>query len=121
LSSALSKFPSAPSLILLSARSELRAGRLDAAMMRLALLTERRDELGAAALAWRASAELASGRATDAVTSARRALSLEPHQEVATVTLALALSELGAPEAPAWVARARQISPRDPLLARLAR
>jgi predicted Zn-dependent protease len=105
----------------LAARSDLRAGRFEAACSRLAPLVKRRDEFGATALAWRSAAELASGRTTQAAESARAALALEPHQEVATLTLALALSELGAAEAPAWVARARRISPGDPLLARLGR
>jgi predicted Zn-dependent protease len=66
-------------------------------------------------------ASLTSGRPREAMHTAGRALALEPRHEVATLALAVALSELGAPEAAVWLARARRTSPQDPLLTRLAR
>jgi tetratricopeptide (TPR) repeat protein len=113
---ALARFPADPRLLLLAARRELRAGLADAAALRLTPLTQRHDELGAAALGWLAVAELSRGRAGLAAASARQALRLDPESSVATYALAVALSELGSPEAALWVARARRTSPRDPLL-----
>jgi tetratricopeptide (TPR) repeat protein len=113
---ALQRFPGDPQLLLLAARRELREGLADAAAKRLSPLTQRHDELGAAALGWLAVAELSRGRAGLAAASARRALLLDPESAVATYALAVALSELGSPEAALWLARARRTSPRDPLL-----
>lgn len=115
------RFPKAPELTLLSARSELRRREVDEAVVRLTPLAARRDEIGASALAWLAVASLTSGRPREAMHTAGRALALEPRHEVATLALAVALSELGAPEAALWLARARRTSPQDPLLTRLAR
>jgi len=116
LTPALERFPDAPELLILHARSLLRAGQIEQAVAALAPLASRHDELGAAALAWLATAELARGNADGAVTQARRALTLEPDSTVATYALALGLRELGAAEAEAWLARARRTSPSDPLL-----
>jgi tetratricopeptide (TPR) repeat protein len=113
---ALERFPDAPLLRLLDARRTLRAGRTEAAIIALSPLATRHDEIGAAALAWLATAELASGRTADASAAARRALELEPENTVATYALALALREQGAPDAEAWLSRARRTSPADPLL-----
>jgi tetratricopeptide (TPR) repeat protein len=115
------RFPDHAELTLLEARRELRDGQTDAAVSRLTPITERHDELGAAALGWLAVAELARGRARSAVSPARHALRLDPESTVATYALALALGELGSPEAAVWLARARRASPDDPLLsARIA-
>jgi tetratricopeptide (TPR) repeat protein len=111
------RFADAPSLVLLGARQELRAGRVAGAIAMLQPLSTRHDELGAAALGWLATAELARGDARAALVPARRALELDPESTVATYALALALRELGSPEAAAWVARALRTSPHDPLLA----
>lgn len=119
LAAATTHFPAAPELTLLSARRDLRLGQFDAACERLAPLAARRDELGAAALGWLATAELARGRPNYAVSAATAALSLVPESSVATYALAVALAELRSPDAEAWLARARRMAPRDPLLARL--
>jgi Flp pilus assembly protein TadD len=114
--------PDDATLTLLAARRELREGRIDDAATLLAPVAERHDELGAAALGWLAVAELARGRARSAVSPARHALRLDPESTVATYALALALGELGSPEAEQWRARARRTSPHDPLLsARIGR
>jgi Flp pilus assembly protein TadD len=115
------RFPSAPELVLLEARVALREGRHEAACAKLAPLAERHDEIGGAALAWLATAELVRGRPSHATGAALRALELVPNDSVATYALALALAELGSPDAPAWLARARRNSPADPLLGGLAR
>jgi tetratricopeptide (TPR) repeat protein len=121
LDAALARFPDDAELALLAARRELREARPDAAVSRLTPLAERHDELAAAALGWLAVAELSRGQARSAVAPARRALLLDPESSVATYALAVALRELGSPEAELWVARARRTSPRDPLLsARIA-
>ncbi|HEV8549941.1 MAG TPA: tetratricopeptide repeat protein [Polyangiaceae bacterium] len=119
LASALVQSPSAPELGLLDARRLARAGRFDAAERTLLPLTERHDELAAAALGFYAACELAERRPEEAVVAARRALSLEPEQGVATYTLALALAALSSPEAPAWLRRARRALPNDPGLREL--
>jgi tetratricopeptide (TPR) repeat protein len=121
LDGALVQDPRAPELALLEARRALRKGRNAEACERLRALAERHDELGAAALAFLASAELGEGRADRAVLAARRALELDPGSTVATYALALALGVLGAPDAAAWVRRARRAMPTDPLLAELDR
>jgi tetratricopeptide (TPR) repeat protein len=116
---ALAHFRDAPELMLLNARRELRLGHFDAACTRLSSLATRRDELGAAALGWLATGELARGRPHQAVSAATAALSMMPESSVATYTLAVALTELRSPDAEAWLKRARSLAPRDPLLARL--
>jgi tetratricopeptide (TPR) repeat protein len=116
LEQALARFPAEAPLLLLAARRDLRAGRADAAAARLTPLTERHDELGATALGWLAVAELSRGHAPLAVSSARQALRLDPENTVATYALAVALRQLGSPEAALWLARARRTSPQDPLL-----
>jgi len=110
----------APELLLLEGRRALRERRIDEAARLLAPLTERHDELGAAALAFLATAELERENPERAATTARRALALEPENAPATYVLALALGALGAPEAEAWVRRARRTQPSDPLLRALA-
>jgi len=119
LAAASTHFTDAPELALLTARKELRLGRFDAACERLLPLATRRDDLGAAALGWLATAELARGRPHYAVSAATTALGLVPESSVATYALAVALAELGSPDAERWLRRARRIAPRDPLLARL--
>jgi tetratricopeptide (TPR) repeat protein len=116
LASARERWPGTPELLILQARTLLRAGRLEEAVSLLAPLGARHDEIGAAALGWLATAELALGRTTTAVVSARRALELDPESTVASYALAVALRELGSPEAQPWVLRARRASPEDPLL-----
>ncbi|HTQ07446.1 MAG TPA: tetratricopeptide repeat protein [Polyangiaceae bacterium] len=116
LGAALERFPHAAPLLVLDARRALRQGARETAISTLLPLADRHDEIGAAALAWLATAELASGRPSEASVSARRALSLDPESTVATYALALALRELDAPDAAAWLARARRTSPFDPLL-----
>jgi Flp pilus assembly protein TadD len=106
----------AKALVLLDARRLLRTGKHDHAVARLTPLSQRHDELGVAALAWLAVAELESGDCAQAATLAWRALGSEPENGVATYALAVALGRLGRPEAAAWLARARRVSPRDPLL-----
>ena len=116
LASALERWPDSPELLVLHARALLRAGHIEGAISALSPIAERHDELGAAALAWLATAELARGAAAKAEAPARRALELDPENTVATYALALALREIGSPEAAAWLARARRTSPADPLL-----
>jgi len=121
LESARQKNPDAPELELLEARRALHEGRVADALAALSRLTLRHDELGAAALGLLATAELARQRPREAALAARRALELVPDEAVATYALALAESALGAPDAHAWVRRARRAAPSDPLLADLDR
>ena len=120
LAAAIARTPTAAELALLNARRQLRLGHFDAACEQLKPLATRRDEFGAAALGWLATGELARGRPRHAVSAATAALSLVPESSVATYALAVALAELQSPAADAWLARARRLAPRDPLLARLA-
>jgi len=119
LDAALAREPEEPTLALLEARRALRTGRLDDAERQLTPLGERHDEIGALALAFRATLELGRGRPDAAVRWARRALTLEPANPVATYALAVALAALGSPEAPAWLKRARRSLPADPVLSEL--
>jgi Flp pilus assembly protein TadD len=121
LGEAVLRFPETPELVLLEARLALHQGRFELACTKLGALSGRRDEIGGAALAWLATAELAQGRPSHAVGIAQRALELVPNDSVATYALAVALAELGSPDARAWLERARHNAPSDPLLARLAR
>jgi tetratricopeptide (TPR) repeat protein len=121
LDAALTRSSREPRFELLDARRALRTGRFDDAERLLAPLGERHDELGATALAFRATLELARARPSEALRWARRALALEPENPVATYACALALGALGSPEAAAWVRRARRALPADPVLAELAR
>jgi tetratricopeptide (TPR) repeat protein len=118
LTRALERFPTAPELVLLDARRSLRQGDAAGAIERLSPLAGRRDELGAAALGWIATAELARGELEVAVRAARLALGLDPESAVATYVLAVGLGTLGSPDAAPWVARARRTAPNDPLLRR---
>jgi tetratricopeptide (TPR) repeat protein len=120
LTRALERFQDAPELVLLDARRLLRAGDSASALERLAPLTVRRDELGAAALSWAATAELSRGELEPAIESARRALRLDPEGSVATYVLAVCLAARGSPDAAPWLARARRIAPSDPVLRSLA-
>lgn len=113
---ALERFPDAPELVLLDARRNLRQGDVLRALERLAPLADRRDELGAAALGWIATAELARGELRAAVSAARLALRLDPESSIATYALAVALATQGSPDAAPWIARARRYAPNDPLL-----
>jgi len=117
LAAALARFPDDPALLLLAARRDLRGGKLESALETLAPLAARHDELGAAALAWLAVTEQARGRSAEAAARARQALRLDPESSVATYALAVALRALGSPEATPWLARARRLTPSDPLLA----
>ena len=121
LDAALGASPSSPELALLDARRDLRIGRRAQGMEKLDSLGERHDELGAAALGFLASAELAESHPDRAASAARRALALDPQSSVATYVLALALGTLGSPDAAAWVSRARRTAPTDPLLTALER
>jgi tetratricopeptide (TPR) repeat protein len=116
LGDALERFPEAPELVLLDARRSLRRGDAPAAIERLAPLTGQRDELGAAALAWTATAELARGQPEAAVAAAQRALRLDPESSVATYALAVGLAAQGSPDAGPWLERARRHVPDDPVL-----
>lgn len=115
------RFADVPELVLLRGRAELRAGRPSEAAERLSVVAQRKDELGAEALGWLATVELARNRPEHAAGAAMRSLNLVPDGTVATYALAVALVELGSPDAPAWLERARRISPADALLARLSR
>lgn len=109
------RFPDEPTLSLLGARVALHARDFGLAERTLSPLAARRDEFGAAALAWLATLELARGEPRRAVGAAERALRLDPEQPVAVHALSLALSELGDPTAPAWRARSLELlSARHP-------
>jgi Flp pilus assembly protein TadD len=107
---AVARFPDDPRIQLLAARGELRAGRIERALAMLSPLARRRDDFGAAALAWMATAELARGELRRAVGAAERAISLSPDEPVAIRALATALILLADPAAPAWSARSRALS-----------
>jgi tetratricopeptide (TPR) repeat protein len=121
LTAALVRDPSSAELGVLEGRSLLRRGRLSDALERLRPFAQRRDELGARALAFTGVAELARGHVPGAVGAARAALALSPEELVATYVLAVALAASGSPDAGPWVRRARRLLPDDPLLRGLPR
>ncbi|HVR18768.1 MAG TPA: hypothetical protein VMS65_03705, partial [Polyangiaceae bacterium] len=98
------------------ARRSLRTGDAASALARLEPLARRRDEIGAAALGWTATAELSRGELEAAVAAARLALQLDPGDAVATYVLAVCLGAQGSPDAGPWLVRARKNAPSDPLL-----
>jgi tetratricopeptide (TPR) repeat protein len=104
------RFPFDPGLVLLAARAELRAGRVEASVQLLTPLATRHDDFAATALGWLATAELARGEPRRAVGAAQRALSLEPDEPVAVRALAGALFQLQDPSAAAWAERSRRLS-----------
>jgi tetratricopeptide (TPR) repeat protein len=118
---ALERFPGSPELALLDARRHLRQGDTEAALELLEPLARRRDEWGAAALGWMATAALARGELDAAVAAARRALGLDPTSSVATYVLALCLAAQGSPDAGPWLERARKHAPTNPLLQNLSK
>jgi tetratricopeptide (TPR) repeat protein len=103
------RFPDAPTLVVLAARSQLRKGNIARAVELLAPLGYGRDEIAATALGWLATAELLRGDPRSAVGAAKRALELEPRSTVATYAMAQALEALGDPSALAWQRRAREM------------
>jgi tetratricopeptide (TPR) repeat protein len=104
------RFPEDPGLALLTAREELRAGRVEASVALLLPLAAQHDDFAAAALGWLATAELARGKPRRAVGAAERALSLDPEQPVAIRALATALAQLDDPAAAAWAERSQKLS-----------
>jgi tetratricopeptide (TPR) repeat protein len=118
---ALGRDPTSAELGVLEGRSLLRQGRLSEAIERFRPLAQRRDELGARALAFTGVAELARCRLPQAVGAARAALALFPDELVATYVLAVSLATSGSPDAGPWVRRARRLLPDDPLLRSLPR
>ncbi len=112
------ELPESGELEILACRRLLRRGNTTEAAGRLARLAIRRDDLGVRALGWLATAELARGRPSHAVKTARRALALNRDDPVAVYALAMALGELGDPEATAWLERALSSDPTNPELRR---
>jgi Flp pilus assembly protein TadD len=110
--SALSAAPENPDLIVLAARLEIRHGDFDAAIARLLPLAEGRSDVTVNALAWLSTAELARGRAREAVGAAEKALALAPDDALASFSLGLGLKQLGDPNAERWLDRAHALSPR---------
>ena len=104
------RFPDDPGLTLLSARTELREGRVEQSVELLLPLATRHDDFAAAALGWLATAELSRGDPRRAVGAAERALALDPEQPVAIRALATALTQLDDPSAAAWAERSRRLS-----------
>lgn len=114
LAEGLSRFPDDPALVILMARVYIRAGQPDSAVEILEPLTSQGDDFAVAALGWSATAELARGRTRRAAKLARHAVALDPNDSVAVYALAAALSQLGDPQGPAWVARAKKLAPDAP-------
>ena len=104
------RFPDDPGLVLLSARTALREGRVEQSVELLLPLASRHDDFAAAALGWLATAELSRGQPRRAVGAAKRALALDPEQPVAMRALALALAKLEDPSAAAWAERSQRLS-----------
>lgn len=103
-----------PHLEVLGARLELRAGRATTAIERLQPVAQRVDDHGVEALAWLAVSELGQGDPEAALRHGQRALALDPDHPLALYALAVALDELGAPQAAAWLERARLANPNNP-------
>jgi thioredoxin-like negative regulator of GroEL len=87
---AVERFPRDAALVILKARTLLRAGRADAAEALLSPLAERRDAFAARALGWLAAVELARENPRRAAVLCRRALALDPSDALALHLLATA-------------------------------
>jgi Flp pilus assembly protein TadD len=103
--------PDDAELGILAARLEIRRGAFDAAIERLSPLASGRTDNAVSALSWLAAAELARGRAREAVGAAQRALALAPDDALASFALGVSLKKLGDPGAQRWLERARALSP----------
>ena len=112
----LKRFPESAELLILAARGLIRRGQFERAISSLEPLSRKRDDQAAAALGWIATAELAAGHPAQAISTAERAIRLDPHHPVAVYALALALHEVRAPHARAWLERASALSPGDAAL-----
>jgi tetratricopeptide (TPR) repeat protein len=110
-------FGGAPELILLDARRSLRHGAYADAEAHLTALAEGNDDTARAAFSWLAAARLASGDPTGALSAAEKALRLDKNDAIATYVVAMTLADTNDPRAPAWLERARALSPRNPVLA----
>jgi tetratricopeptide (TPR) repeat protein len=104
------RFPDDPELTIQEARRRLRTLDFEGALALLTPLTGRRDETGANALAWVATLELARHDLARARAAATRALALVPDLPLATHVLARVTTELGAPEAAVYRARAELLT-----------
>lgn len=87
ISAARARFAEDPTLMVLDARRMLRAGDAREAIALLAPLTRETSDLGVAALAWTAAAELSLGHRDGAAKAARHALALAPDHAVARYVL----------------------------------
>jgi tetratricopeptide (TPR) repeat protein len=105
------RFPNHAPLSILAARAALRRGDFGAARQLLLPLSAGRNDVAVQALGWLAASELARGRPHDALRAAHRALSLDPHEPVATYVVARALTLLDDPGASAWRRRALLLAP----------
>lgn len=114
----LRRFPDDPEIVIVDARIDLETGRPDLARDRLKPLTYQADDLAVAALGWTAIAELSMGHAEQGRFAARRALELDPKDELAVYAYALALRGHDEPAAAAWRRRAHELAPATPALRR---
>jgi tetratricopeptide (TPR) repeat protein len=111
-------FGETPEIVVLEARRQLRRGALAEAEALLVPLAAGHDDMARAAWSWIAAARLAGGDVTSALAAAQKALLIDRHDAVATFIVAVALVDAKDARAGAWVARARDLAPRNPMLAR---
>jgi tetratricopeptide (TPR) repeat protein len=106
-------FGDTPAILVLVARRKLAGGDLDGALSILDPLTTADDDVGRAAWSWLAAIHLARADYNKAFDAAEHALALDRNDAVATYVVATAMCATGDPRAPAWLARARILSPHE--------
>jgi tetratricopeptide (TPR) repeat protein len=114
------EFPSDPGLNLTRGRLALLRSDFDEARALLVAVAAGRDTFAVEALGWQSVLELLSGQLTQAVETAKQAIALAPEQALPSYALALALDDLGDPQARAWLARALVLDPGNAELQRRA-
>jgi len=104
------RFPDSSLIALLRGRGLLRRGDIPRAVAVLMPLSHEREDIAVSALGWLSVAELARGRERHAIGAARKALSLDDADPVATFALAAALGRVRDPAASAWAKRADSLA-----------
>ncbi len=110
-----------PVLRIHHARVLLRQGDGASARDLLAALTTAPGPAGRDAWAWMGMAYLVEGHVAEAARCAERALSYERNHPLATYVLAMSLAEADDPDAEAWLARARQLTPGNSVISEALR
>ena len=109
-------FGDTPELTLLLARRAIRSGSFADAETMLLPLAAAKDDNARAACAWIAMGRLARGDTAGALEAAERAFAFDRNDALATYVTAMAFSATHDKRAAPWLARAKLLSPRNPIV-----